>query len=52
MADKTFGVKVSEELHEKVREMIENSGDSVKDWFEKAVALTEIQNIRAGCYIL
>ena len=48
MADKTFGVKVSEELHEKVREMIENSGDSVKDWFEKAVALTEIQNIKQG----
>jgi chromosome segregation ATPase len=48
MADKTFGVKVSEELHEKVRLMIENSGDSAKEWFEKAVAVTELQSIKSG----
>jgi chromosome segregation ATPase len=48
MADKTFGVKVSEELHEKVRVMIENSGDSAKEWFEKAVSVAELQSIKQG----
>lgn len=48
MADKTFGVKVSEELHDKVKQMIENSGDSAKDWFEKAVALSELQYVKQG----
>jgi hypothetical protein len=38
MSDKTFGVKVSEELYEKVKMMVENSGSTTKDWFEKAVA--------------
>lgn len=48
MADRTFGVKVSEELHDKVKNMIENSGDSAKEWFEKAVALSELQSIKQG----
>ncbi len=48
MADKTFGVKVSEELNDKVKAMIENSGVSSKEWFEKAVALTELQSIKQG----
>jgi DNA repair exonuclease SbcCD ATPase subunit len=48
MADKTFGVKVSEELHDKVKSMIENSGGSAKDWFEKAVAISELQSIKQG----
>ncbi|MDQ1005389.1 chromosome segregation ATPase [Neobacillus niacini] len=48
MADKTFGVKVSDELNEKVRNMIEASGDSAKEWFEKAVALAEINSIKQG----
>ena len=48
MADKTFGVKVSEELHEKVKNMIENSGDSAKEWFEKAIAISELQSIKQG----
>ncbi|MEC1524447.1 hypothetical protein P9D43_20810 [Neobacillus niacini] len=48
MSDKTFGVKVSEELYEKVKSMIENSGDSAKEWFEKAVAITEMQSIKQG----
>jgi hypothetical protein len=48
MADKTFGVKVSEELHEKVMVMIENSGDSAKGWFEKAVSVAELQSIKQG----
>src|SRR5690606_17002671 len=48
MADKTFGVKVSEDLYEKVKTMIENSGDSAKEWFEKAVAISELQSIKQG----
>src|SRR3982751_6439159 len=48
MADKTFGVKVSEEVHDKVKEMIENSGDSAKEWFEKAVAMAQLQSIKQG----
>lgn len=48
MADKTFGVKVSEELYEKVKNMIDNSGDSAKEWFEKAVAISELQSIKQG----
>jgi DNA repair exonuclease SbcCD ATPase subunit len=48
MADKTFGVKVSEELYDKVKVMIENSGDSSKEWFEKAVSVAELQSIKQG----
>lgn len=48
MADKTFGVKVSEELHDRVKDMIELSGMSSKEWFERAVALTEIQSVKQG----
>lgn len=48
MSDKTFGVKVSEELYEKVKNMIEVSGVSSKEWFEKAVALTTMQNLKDG----
>jgi len=48
MADKTFGVKVSDELYEKVKMMIEGSGSSSKEWFEKAVALTEVQDLKTG----
>ncbi|WP_306010512.1 hypothetical protein [Bacillus sp. MMSF_3328] len=48
MADKTFGVKVSDELNDKVRDMIEASGITAKEWFEKAVALTELNAIKQG----
>lgn len=48
MADKTFGVKVSEDLHDKVKNMIDVSGISAKEWFEKAVSLTEINKIKQG----
>lgn len=48
MADKTFGVKVSDDLYDKVKLMIENSGDSAKEWFEKAVAFSELQSIKQG----
>lgn len=48
MADKTFGVKVSEEMYEKAKMVIESSGASSKDWFEKAVALYEMNSIKQG----
>jgi chromosome segregation ATPase len=48
MADKTFGVKVNEELYEKVKLMIDSSGISAKEWFEKAVSLTEMNAIKQG----
>lgn len=48
MADKTFGVKVSEEMYEKAKTVIESSGVSSKDWFEKAVALYELNTIKQG----
>ena len=48
MADKTFGIKVSEELNDRVKQMIDASGISAKEWFEKAVALTEMHTIRQG----
>ncbi|MDP4085783.1 MAG: hypothetical protein Q8934_14350 [Bacillota bacterium] len=48
MSDKTFGVKVSEELHDKVKNMIDVSGNSSKEWFEKAVALMDLQNLKEG----
>jgi chromosome segregation ATPase len=48
MSDKTFGVKVSEELHEKVKNMIDVSGGNAKAWFEKAVALVAVQELKEG----
>lgn len=47
-SDKTFGVKVSEELREKVSNMIESSGLQSKEWFEKAVSLYEMQSLKEG----
>lgn len=48
VSDKTFGVKVSDQLYDKVKAMIESSGSSSKEWFEKAVALTEVQELKSG----
>lgn len=48
VSDKTFGVKVSEELHDKVKNMIDVSGGNAKAWFEKAVALVTVQDMKEG----
>lgn len=48
MADKTFGVKVSDEVYDKVKLIIEANGITAKDWFEKAVSLYEINAIKQG----
>lgn len=50
MADKTFDVKISDDFYNKVMQMIVSSGVTAKEWFEKAVVLTEIHglNVAAG----
>ena len=48
MADKTFGVKVSDEMYERAKLIIDSSGVSSKEWFEKAVALYEMNSIKQG----
>ena len=48
MADKTFGVKVSEELQEKVQNMISESNLTAKEWFEKAMALVAVNELKEG----
>jgi len=48
MADKTFGVKVSEETYEQVQNLISASGLTAKEWFDKAVALVEMQSLKEG----
>jgi chromosome segregation ATPase len=48
MSDKTFGVKVSEELYDRVKNMIDVSGGNAKVWFEKAVSLAAVQDLKDG----
>jgi len=48
VADKTIGFKVSEDLHEKAQMMIEASGLSNKEWFDKVVSLAEINDLKEG----
>lgn len=46
MADKTMGFKITEEMHEKTKQIIEESGYSAKEWLEKAVALYQVQQMK------
>lgn len=48
MADKTYGFKVGEEFYEKAKLVIEASGLTSKEWFERAVALYETNAIKEG----
>lgn len=48
MADKTLGIKVTEEVYEKAQAIIAMSGLTAKDWLEKAVALYEINSLKDG----
>ena len=48
MADKTLGIKVTEEVYDKAKAVIEMSGLTAKDWIEKAVALYEINSLKDG----
>lgn len=48
LPDKTISFKTDEELSEKVKNLIESSGLTAKDWFNKAVALSEMQSVKQG----
>lgn len=48
MADTTISFKVEEEMREKAQNLIRESGLTAKDWFNKAVAIAELQNIKEG----
>ena len=48
MADKTLGFKVTDEMYDKTKLIIEASGISSKEWLEKAVALYEMNSIKQG----
>lgn len=48
MADKTLGIKVTEEVHDKAKAIIEMSGLTAKDWLEKALALYELNSLKDG----
>lgn len=46
MADKTLGIKVTEEVYDKAKSVIEMSGLTAKDWLEKAVSLYELNSLK------
>lgn len=48
MADRTLGFKVSDEIHEKARMLIEASGLSAKEWLEQALTMYEVKAIHAN----
>lgn len=48
MSDVTFGVKVSQEVKEKVNQIIEASGMKSKEWFETVLMLYEMEQLKQG----
>lgn len=48
MADKTFGFKVTDEVYEKAKLLIETSGLSSRDWFENALAKYEVKALQTN----
>jgi chromosome segregation ATPase len=47
-ADKVFGIKTTDETEKKARDLIDASGLSMKEWFEKLLAFSEVQNLKEG----
>lgn len=45
MADKTFSFKVSDETHDRAKNLIDVSGMTAKDWLENALALYEVKTL-------
>ena len=45
MADVTLGFKVSEEVKDRAKQMIEASGMSAKDWIQSAITMYESKNV-------
>ena len=48
MADKTFGFKVTDEVYDKAKLLIETSGLSSKEWFENALATYEVKALQTN----
>lgn len=48
MADRTLGFKVTDEVHERARTLIEASGLSSKEWLEHALAMYEVKALQAN----
>lgn len=46
--DTTISFRGSDELKEKIATLIESSGLSQKEWYEKAVSLTDMQTLKEG----
>lgn len=46
--DTTISFKIEEELREKAQDLIKASGLTAKDWFQKAIAMSELQSIKEG----
>lgn len=47
MADKTLGFKVTEEVYDKAKAIIDTSGLTAKDWWKKT-ALYELNSLKDG----
>lgn len=48
MSDQTFGVKVSDEVRQKINKMVEASGMSTKEWFETLLNAYEVEALKKG----
>lgn len=48
MADRTLGFKVTDEVHERARMLIEASGLTSKEWLENALAMYEVKALQAN----
>lgn len=48
MADKTFGFKVTDDVYDRAKLLIETSGLSSKDWFEQALANYEVKALQTN----
>jgi len=48
VTDKTFGFKVTDEVYDKAKLLIETSGLSSKEWFENALAKYEVKALQTN----
>ena len=48
MADRTLGFKVTDEVHERARMLIETSGLTAKEWIENALTMYEVKALQAS----
>lgn len=47
MADKTFGFKVTDEVYDRAKMVVDASGLSSKEWFENALAMYEVKSLQS-----